>query len=969
MKILSKQSLFSILGVCLLNFPALDAKPETPRLSPQPENISTEKVALGGEWKFNPAPPSEFWNSSDQKGWKPIQVPGEWVMQGFNVAKGVEAGYQRTFTLPESWKGRRVKLRCNGIYSQSRIHINGKEVGSHLGGFTPFEFDVTNLVETGKEQSISIAVLSDSIADGVASGTKYAVHPLGGITRDIYLFSLAEVNISQFHYKTSFDKNYTDAQLTVQMGIANESAQAQKGVLVEWVLTDPDGKKTKLGEKPLEELPAQSTFAFDMDFAIKSPRQWNPEHPWLYRLTTTLSKENVVLESTERKVGFRQIEVRGNEVFVNNRPIKLRGVNRHEVMPRRGRSLTGDIWKQDVEIFKQGNVNYIRTCHYPPDEALLDACDELGMFVEVEAPFCWAHETEVSEDKRMETFTKQHLEMVNRDRSHPSVLMWSLGNESNKYEEYFQKSGMLIKEIDPTRPRIFSQWSPNADKEELEIGNHHYPGPGGPQQYKDSKRPIVFDEYCHLNAYNRLELAADPGLRAMWGDLLVEMWDNMYQSKGVLGGALWSGIDDTFFLPDNQAVGYGTWGPVDGWRRLKPEYYGMKHAYNPIQVTLLGNRTPEGKITLKVENRQDFTNLQSCAIEWQAGSEKGTLTPDIAPRSQQEITLTLPPAALKEQNINIRTLDAQKMITGESVFPLAPECEKVASAPLQPVLCEETKTHYLVKNGNKVYSIDKSNGLFEIASDKVKTTVVSSPSLMILPLNGEGHGIQMVGKDQNFTPYNPVCAQWQADSVTVKEGDQGVTVKVEGSYQEAEGSFTYHFLRNGEVKISYDFTLLKDISPRQTGLVFTLDETFTTLEWKRKKENIVYPETYINALQGKAEAFEESRPLVGIAGPADAPSWKWHLDQTAAGSNHFRSTKTDISKAILSSKALKKGLTVKSEGKQHLRCWKENKQIKMLVADYNNPGTENFLRPHAALKDKPLKAGTQISGSVLMSIE
>ena len=154
----------------------------------------------------------------------------------------------------------------------------------------------------------------------------------------------------------------------------------------------------------------------------------------------------------------------------------------------------------------------------------------------------------------------QHVEMVNLNRSHPSVIMWSLGNESLKYAEYFKKAGEVVKQMDPTRPRIFSQWGPDADNGELEVTNHHYPGPTGPNKYRNSKRPVTFDEFCHLNAYNRLELAADPGLRSMWGPLLDQMWNDMYHSQGVLGGAIWAGIDDTFFLPGEKAVGYGTWG-------------------------------------------------------------------------------------------------------------------------------------------------------------------------------------------------------------------------------------------------------------------------------------------------------------------------------------------------------------------------------------------------------------------------
>lgn len=941
---------------------------EVPRLSPLP--VKGESLSLNGEWQFLPKAPLEWEKGVLLKDTRPIQVPGEWVMQGFQVEKGAEALYTRTFTPPETWKDQRVKLRCKGIFSQSRIFINGKEVGSHLGGFTSFEFDVTDFISLGKENTIRIGVIADTLADSVASASKYAVHSLGGISRDISFFTLPEVNFSDFHYTTTFDAQYSDALLKVQMGVVNESAQACKNVKIQWRLKDAQGQESFLGEKVINDVPVGASLHFDQEFTVKTPQHWNPESPRLYTLTATLIQDDRVVMSSARRVGFRQIEVRGNELFVNNSPVKLRGVNRHEVMPLRGRSVIDPIWRKDVELFKQGNVNYIRTCHYPPDEALLESCDELGMFVEVEAPFCWAHETAVPDDQLEKVFLTQHLEMINRDRSHPSVLMWSLGNESNKYVEYFKKSGERIKQIDPTRPRIFSQWSPNSDNEELEIGNHHYPGPSGPEMYRDSKRPIVFDEYCHLNAYNRMELAADPGLRAMWGDILVELWDRMYRSKGVLGGALWSGIDDTFFLPGEKTVGYGTWGPIDGWRRLKPEFFGMKRAYNPILVSLKGNRDASGKVTFSIENRHDFTSLKDCKINWQAGKSFGSLSPDIAPRSQQELSFILPPEALMEQELKVQTISNQGFITAEYVFPLLPECVVHTKSASQKLKWEESPMHYTIVVGKNNYIVDKSTGLISSGAVDQKTSLAPSPTLMLLPLNGNGDGIQMTGKDQNFVPYNPLCSSWQAHSIVVEKTQGEIIVAVQGSYQEAEGQFTYHFMPTGELMVDYHFTIKMPVNPRQMGLVFHLDHEFDHLEWEREKETIVYPDEYTNAVRGKAIAYNPEIPLVGIAGPAQEPSWLWNQDQTTAGSNHFRSTKTNIKKASLSTKSGARSVHIRSQGDQSLRCWVENKnKINFLVADYNNPGTENFLRPHASLQDKPLKKGDKVSGRVILSFD
>lgn len=940
-----------------------------PRLSPLPVNIKSEKVSLDGVWQFNPKPIANFWNTTTVSDWKTIEVPGEWVMQGYEVETGKPAGYFRTFRVPTQWNGQRVKLRCNGIYSDSHIYINGKLAGSHLGGFTAFELDVTDLVDVRKENRIAVSVVGESIADSTASGSKYAVHCLGGITRDIYLYAVPEINLSLFHASTSFDTTYTNAVLKTEIEIANESASSMNQLSLQFSLKDNAGKSIELSQSnvALSQIAGKGILNKEVSFPVAHPHKWNPEHPYLYTLTCTLKDGSKTVYETSRQIGFRQIDVRGNQLFVNNSPVKLRGVCRHEVMPLRGRSVTGDIWKQDVELFRQGNVNYIRTSHYPPDEALLEACDELGMFVEVEAPFCWAHNTKVPDSLHNQVLVNQHVEMVNLNRSHPSVIMWSLGNESNLFEEYFSKAGEVIKEIDPTRPRIFSQWGPDADNGKLEVTNHHYPGPTGPDTYRNSKRPVVFDEFCHLNAYNRLELAADPGLRDMWGELLDKMWTEMYNSQGVLGGALWAGIDDTFFLPGDKAVGYGTWGPIDGWRREKPEYWSMKKAFSPVKIRLTGNVDREGNIVLDIENRHDFTNLNACKIEWSVGKDNGVINPDIAPHSKGQAKIKVSQKELNQGNLVVKVTGARGFVIDEYDLQVFPDQRAEAKAKYsQPVVFNDLQNELVMQHQNKVYSVNKHNGLFNVTLAGADV-VMESPQLMVLPLNGEGEGIQMVGKDQKFTPYNPVCKHWIAESIEHMSAKDAQSVKVKGQYEEAEGTFIYTVYGTGEVEVAYDFELKKDVSPRQLGIVFTLPADFDQLNWKRKGYWSTYPKDHIAAISGHAAAFNKEMPVSGLAGPSAQPIKAWSFDQTAAGSNLFRSTKEHITEVSLDNG--KHSVVVSSDGSQHSRAWIQDGAIKFLIADYINAGSENFLVPHAEKAYRPLRKGDKITGKVRLHIE
>ncbi len=941
---------------------------DVPRLSPIPAVDQERRISLDGEWQFSTSVSAQF-NGMDFKGFKEIQVPGEWVMQGFSVPQNATAGYVRSFFVSNDWAQKKIKLRCNGIYSECVVYINGKKVGGHLGGFTPFEIDITDAVRVGAENNIGVAVKSESLADKTSNASFYAVHPLGGITRSIFIFSLPPQNISMFHVSTTFDSDYKNAVLKAEIQIANEASMKATGLMAHLILKDAHGNQIPLRESDylLPDMAKNSIHDIVMDVPVVTPHHWDPEHPYLYTLTCELKDAHGTVSSVMRKIGFRQIEVKGNQVLVNGQVIKLRGVCRHEVMPLRGRSLTGDVWRRDVDIFRKGNVNYIRTSHYPPDEAFLDACDSLGMFVEEEAPFCWAHQTEVPESARVPVLQKQHIEMVNRDRSHPSVLMWSIGNESMKYKEYFKDAAEIVEKMDPTRPRNFSQWGPDADGGMLEIANHHYPGPKGPDQYRNYKRPVVFDEYCHLNAYNRLELAADPGVRSMWGEMLDKMWNNMYHSQGVLGGAIWVGIDDTFFLPDGRTVGYGTWGTIDGWRRKKPEYWGMKKSYSPVKVTLLSNETEDGTIRLHIENLHLFSNLSECKLQWTSGNDSDTISVDMAPRSEGDVEIHLPARARKNPQLALSIRGTRGYEIDHYSFQVLPTTQFIEPAKKtkkEKWDLTESEARYQVRCGNHFYDIDKRTGMISTFVNKQRQ-LEGGPILMVLPLNGDGDGIQMTGKGQTFAPYNPVCSNWTASSVLCQRLADRVIIVVKGSYMEAEGTYTYIIHGEGNMEIKYKFKLKKDINPRQTGLAFTLPSDYQQLSWDRKGYWNYYPEGDIASLHGTVTAFTEGLPITGLAGPSNLPSNSWSTDQTAQGSNIFRSTKENIYTASLSGEGLP-SVEVVSDGTQSYRAWVDNGKVSFLVADYNNAGSGAYLTSHSELGYRPLREGDTVQGTVVL---
>ncbi|UJH92678.1 hypothetical protein LZ575_09540 [Antarcticibacterium sp. 1MA-6-2] len=575
-----------------------------PRLSPVPEevkDVSTPVFSLNGTWQFN---------VQNQK-MGSISVPGEWEMQGFKVSPGETGYYVKSFDIPKGWQENLTFIRFDGVSSQATVKINGQEVGKHEGGFVPFEFEITDALKPG-DNKIMVEVKANTISDILACTSQYAAHTVGGILRKVTLFNLPDINISDIKVETKFDKRYRNADLIIKSKVENQGKeQWPSDVSLQYSLIDKNGKEIKRTQvnlqKPIE---FNGNVTNIQRMQIRKPKHWNPEQPYLYTLKTEILKGEEVLQLNSQKVGFREVEVNKGQLLVNGTPIKLHGVNRHIVHPLTGRSITPKVAKLDAKLFKQANCNYIRTSHYPPSEEFLKAADSLGIFVESEAALTWIehHASPIWEhwdykDERfLPYFLMANIENIQAYKNHPSVIIWSLANES-RWSPLWEKVKTVVDQLDETRPNSFHDqvWGGfNNAGSKADIANYHYPGINGPKATDTMSRLVLFGEYAHLSTYNRRELLTDPGVRDAYNVPLVNFYDSIYSHKNNLGGAIWSGIDDTFHLPDGKIVGYGPWGPLDGWRRPKPEYYGMKKAYSPIKVENKG--VVNGKLQLQVEN-------------------------------------------------------------------------------------------------------------------------------------------------------------------------------------------------------------------------------------------------------------------------------------------------------------------------------------------------------------------------------
>ena len=952
-------------------------------LTPAPaavEGLETPVLSLSGVWKFNPAPPRDFFSLGERglAAWKSIRVPGDWTMQGFTVKPWTAAGYVKTLVIPGSWAGKRILLRFDGVQSDVKIWVNGRPAGSHMGGFNAFELDITALARPGASNTIAAAVQNESVADELASGTQYAAYQFGGITRKAALYAVPEVHIGALRIVTTFDEKYEDARLRVAFSIRNDGGKASAACEAAFSMIDPDGNAVCVSPAVTAVETLRPGGAADKTFeaGVVAPRRWDAEHPWLYRLIVELKSGGRVRQVIERKFGFRQIEVVGSQVFVNGAPIKVRGVNRHETHPLLGRSLTPELWRKDAELFRTANVNYIRTSHYPPAEEFLDACDALGLFVECEAPLVWINhganekwKKENPDDPKFYPTQERAIgEMIAFHADHPCILYWSLANESG-WGPNWVKAKEFADQADPTRPKTFHDQTygayNNLGSSEMPIANYHYPEPNGPEQVVGFDRPLLYGEYCHINCYNRTELAADPGVRDEYGRGFQRMWELVNGSPVVLGGAIWAGINDIFFLPEGKAVGYGDWGIIDGWRREKPEYWHVKKSYSPIRVRPETLPAPAAgrPLRLQIENRHDFTNLKEVGIRWRIGGESGTVALDLAPRSSGILSLQPAAAALDGQTLHLEFWSARGFLIDVydiAIGKPAAEAPPFQGLPAGGLSSNDDGSRISVEGGSFRWVFDKAAGTIIRAELDGLRVVTGGPALMLLP---QTTGPCVTDYSLDIKPFNEVMAGWTAESVETKTESAATTITVRGRAKNAAGQYSIRFDGQGRARFNYEFKVAEAVNPRQWGLVLYLPREFDKLDWSRKGQWSVYPENHIGRPRGTARAEAAGHAFKFREGPG----WDWKDDQNELGSNDFRSTKSALFWAALTSEK-GPGLLLAGDGKISARAFLDGNRVGWLIAEFNTGGGDLFFAGHHKLDDRPLAAGEAIKGSFTVQL-
>ena len=508
-------------------------------------------LMLNGTWKFHftntpeGTPDNFFTENFDDKKWDKISVPSNWEMQGFGdpLFRNVRTpfrpnppyvpkeynptgSYRRQFNIPASWKGKEIFLRMEKCASASFVWINGNEVGYNEGAQEPAEYNITGYLKQGKN---TIAINVYKYSDGYYLEDQ-DYWRLGGIFDDIWLFATPKAHIFDWFATTDLDENYTDARLELSVDLKNYSSAIVNNFTVRATIYDPESKPVKslVSEKVTLSAGAKQTVIISDN--IKNPAKWSAEYPNLYNLVFELVNSSGKTEEViSGRIGFKETEIKNQVFYLNGVPVKLNGINSHMQHPTLGHTMDEQTIRKDLSLFKQFNINCVRTSHYPPVIRYLELADEYGVYV-VDETGDESHATEyVSTRKEWEGMYRERArKMVLRDRNHPSVLFWSAGNESGEGDNICAVIDEG-KKYDKTR---YWMYGGNAFAQKCEeIIGPRYPQLSGlitnvflvPDSI--DPRPSFLDEYLAVTGNG--------------GGALDDYWELFYRYPRSMGGAIW----------------------------------------------------------------------------------------------------------------------------------------------------------------------------------------------------------------------------------------------------------------------------------------------------------------------------------------------------------------------------------------------------------------------------------------------
>lgn len=920
----------------------------------QTTNVKETVTMLNGNWEINTNADENVWKANSGH-WKRISVPGEPMMQGFTIKTDKEFFYRTTLAIPLDAAGKSILIRFNGVYSYARLFVNGKFVREHFGGFTAWDADISQFVKVGKKAIVYVGITDRS--DDISYASGYAHHTIGGILRSVQLLLLPKHYINRFYVQTELSNDLKRTRFLLTVTKTNETTRGK----VRFQLYDPNGKAVL---PSAHELSLPGTTQQYYSFNIPNPILWNEEQPRLYTLKAAYIENGISQETFEQKIGIRKIEVDGKRLLVNGIPVKLRGACRHDMRPLMGRSTNRYYDSLDVILAKEANINFIRTSHYPPSQDFLEFADRYGLLVQEETAVCFASKGRVGIYKQYgetgndTSFTSRYLgqlsEMIDRDRNHASVIMWSIGNEST-YGSNFQKEYEFVKTVDPSRP---VSWSfPGTaiaeNKKCFDIAVVHYPKYDGTDtsngglhynNMEHTSLPLLSDEWAHVPCYNSTLLIMDPNINDFWGRSLDSMWANRFDIAGNLGGAIWGMTDETFHLPDSVA-GYGPWGIVDVWRRKKPEFWNTKKAYSPVRILQTESNTggKEQVIRITIKNRFNYLSLNQIKLKVSAGGNCYQVAlPDLKPHQNGVFPIKIKDDArfilLQFFDDNNRLLDEEKITLTK---------QKVARARIKDLFqwtISRNTDVITLKRKDLVFQISAVTGQLLKAGFKGNSMLICSPRVFIN---------KPQDANTNYQTSAIISGDFRVRHFVIDTCNKNkIIVRSQGMVGDYPIRMTSSYFADGTIQIDYSAGNIPEYT-WQIGVAFPVSNSFVRIMWKRTGYWSTYPQGDISAIEGTAMRYTNgqvpyrTKPACNISQDMDDYflSGSTHSDVAdMKASTAYRATKENILSMNLIASRSK--ITLISDGSQaaKMNILADNSQELLVMNkwDYWSLGWGNF---------------------------
>ncbi|MEI6683857.1 MAG: glycoside hydrolase family 2 TIM barrel-domain containing protein [Bacteroidota bacterium] len=879
-------------------------------------------ILLNGTWKFNWAEnpdkrPENFCNDAfDVSNWKDIQVPVTIEKEGYGYPIYVNQSYEfnhlmkpdppkvphdynpvgsfrREFTLPADWKDREVFLRFEAVKSFSYVYLNGQRIGMGKDGKTPSEYDITRYLRPGSN-IVGIEVFRWSDGSYLECQDMWR---MSGINRDVYLFSTPKTRIRDFTAIGDLFSNYRHGLLKVAAIVKSEAANPpadldrpflKPTLLLEVALYKSTTDKTPVVHETIT-FKAKSDLEDTLLFTeyLPDPLKWSAETPNLYHLVLTLKDEDgAILESTGCRVGFRSSEVKNGQFLVNGKPILIKGVNRHESDPFTGHVISKERMLQDIRLMKEANMNTVRTCHYPDDPYWYELCDEYGLYVIDEANI-ESHGMGYDPDRTLgnkPAWLKAHLDrtrrLVERDKNHPCVIIWSLGNEAGNGCN-FEATYDWVKNRDKSRPVWYERAEQGANTD-IFCPMYYTPSDLKWYGYARQLRPLIMCEYAHAMGNSTGNFR--------------EYWDEIERYPQLQGGCIWDWVDQGLYAKDKNGKEFWTFGgdygpknvPSDGNfqcnglvapdRRPHPGYWEVKKVYQYVTFTA----ADLAKRSFDIVNKYDFYDLANTEVTWELVSNGKVVMVGkvpaftLAPKAHQGFSITLPefkPQGRTEYFLNLYLKTTAPWGLLQTGHTLASEQFLLATLGSDPATAA-TGGQAKIKVAEGDHDIVITGSQFTVGFDKTSGTLSSwkfrDTEMMIRgPLpnfrraptdNDVGNGLP-----KRSRVWFEASEKRSVQSVEMKkEGDKSASIRVVYLFPDslARETVDYHINAVGAITVTASITPLREKLPEMVrfGMNLQISPEFLKMAWYGRGPAENYQDRNTASFVGLWEGLVDNQP-------------------------------------------------------------------------------------------------------------